>query len=69
MDKAIQDVRHKVKMEEAERLFQVHTFEIFQREINDSESAIFMSMNGLKRALQVSCIRGVFTVNLIKAIF
>ena len=42
-----------MKMEVAEREFQVHTFEIFQKEINDSEAAIFMSMNGLKRALQV----------------
>ncbi|XP_072034800.1 transmembrane and coiled-coil domain-containing protein 3-like [Amphiura filiformis] len=52
LDKAIANMRNNMRIPEAERLFQVHTFEIFQKEINDSESAIFMSMNGLKRALQ-----------------
>ena len=47
------NMKRNMRMEEAERLFQVHTFEIFQREINDSEAAIFMSINGLKRTLQV----------------
>ncbi|KAM5182055.1 transmembrane and coiled-coil domain-containing protein 3 [Mantella aurantiaca] len=35
-----------------EKLFQVHTFEIFQKELNESENSVFQAVNGLRRALQ-----------------
>lgn len=36
----------------AERTFQVHTFEIFQKELNESENSVFQAIYGLQRALQ-----------------
>ncbi|XP_006639365.2 transmembrane and coiled-coil domain-containing protein 3 [Lepisosteus oculatus] len=36
----------------AEKLFQVHTFEIFQKELNESENSIFQAVHGFQRALQ-----------------
>ncbi|CAH2223444.1 transmembrane and coiled-coil domain-containing 3 [Pelobates cultripes] len=35
-----------------EKLFQVHTFEIFQKELNESENSVFQAVHGLRRALQ-----------------
>ncbi|XP_070799064.1 transmembrane and coiled-coil domain-containing protein 3 [Pituophis catenifer annectens] len=35
-----------------ERTFQVHTFEIFQKELNESENSVFQAIYGLQRALQ-----------------
>lgn len=35
-----------------ERTFQVHTFEIFQKELNESENSVFQAIHGLQRALQ-----------------
>ncbi|XP_039770899.1 transmembrane and coiled-coil domain-containing protein 3 isoform X4 [Ornithorhynchus anatinus] len=35
-----------------EKLFQVHTFEIFQKELNESENSVFQAIHGLQRALQ-----------------
>ncbi|XP_034048628.1 transmembrane and coiled-coil domain-containing protein 3 [Thalassophryne amazonica] len=39
-------------LSEPERLFQVHTFEVFQKELNESEHLVFQAMHGLQRALQ-----------------
>ncbi|XP_075446743.1 transmembrane and coiled-coil domain-containing protein 3 [Ascaphus truei] len=35
-----------------EKLFQVHTFEIFQKELNESENSVFQAVHGLRRVLQ-----------------
>ncbi|XP_033096132.1 transmembrane and coiled-coil domain-containing protein 3-like isoform X2 [Anneissia japonica] len=52
LNAAIADVRMKQGIEEPEREFQVHTFEIFQKELNESENSIFMAINSLRRDLQ-----------------
>ncbi|XP_062303734.1 uncharacterized protein tmco3 isoform X2 [Osmerus eperlanus] len=39
-------------LSEPERLFQVHTLEIFQKELNESERSVFQAVVGLQRALQ-----------------
>ncbi|OWK00930.1 TMCO3 [Cervus elaphus hippelaphus] len=33
-------------------MFQVHTLEIFQKELNESENSVFQAVHGLQRALQ-----------------
>uniref|UniRef100_A0A4W3HYX6 Transmembrane and coiled-coil domains 3 n=1 Tax=Callorhinchus milii TaxID=7868 RepID=A0A4W3HYX6_CALMI len=35
-----------------EKIFQIHTFEIFQKELNESEKSVFQAIHGLQRALQ-----------------
>ncbi|XP_071760573.1 transmembrane and coiled-coil domain-containing protein 3 [Centroberyx gerrardi] len=39
-------------LSEPERLFQVHTLEVFQRELNESERLVFQAVHSLQRALQ-----------------
>ncbi|XP_011608402.2 transmembrane and coiled-coil domain-containing protein 3 isoform X1 [Takifugu rubripes] len=39
-------------LSEAERHFQVHTLEVFQKELNESEHLVFQAVHGLQRALQ-----------------
>ncbi|CAF99753.1 unnamed protein product, partial [Tetraodon nigroviridis] len=39
-------------LSEAERHFQVHTLEVFQKELNESEHLVFQAVHGLHRALQ-----------------
>eukprot|EP00057_Strongylocentrotus_purpuratus_P024166 XP_011678640.1 PREDICTED: transmembrane and coiled-coil domain-containing protein 3 [Strongylocentrotus purpuratus] len=48
----IYDVDQNFQLPKEERAFQIHTFQIFQKEINESENEIFMAINGLQRALQ-----------------
>ncbi|XP_038581885.1 transmembrane and coiled-coil domain-containing protein 3 isoform X2 [Micropterus salmoides] len=39
-------------LSEPERRFQVHTLEVFQKELNESEHLVFQAVHGLQRALQ-----------------
>ncbi|XP_029312327.1 transmembrane and coiled-coil domain-containing protein 3 [Cottoperca gobio] len=39
-------------LSEPERLFQVHTLEVFQKELNESEHLVFQAVHSLQRALQ-----------------
>ncbi|XP_076586513.1 transmembrane and coiled-coil domain-containing protein 3 isoform X3 [Chaetodon auriga] len=39
-------------LSEAERHFQVHTLEVFQKELNESERLVFQAVHSLQRALQ-----------------
>lgn len=36
----------------AEKLFRVHTLEVFQRELNESERSLFQAVDGLQRVLK-----------------
>ncbi|XP_077153057.1 transmembrane and coiled-coil domain-containing protein 3 isoform X1 [Ranitomeya variabilis] len=49
---AIKAVEKDQGLSAEEKLFQVHTFEIFQKELNESENSVFQAVNGLRRALQ-----------------
>ncbi|KAM3934227.1 transmembrane and coiled-coil domain-containing protein 3 [Leptodactylus fuscus] len=49
---AIKAVEKDPALSPEEKLFQVHTFEIFQKELNESENSVFQAVNGLRRALQ-----------------
>uniref|UniRef100_A0A8C3WBR7 Transmembrane and coiled-coil domains 3 n=1 Tax=Catagonus wagneri TaxID=51154 RepID=A0A8C3WBR7_9CETA len=49
---AIRAVERDAGLSDEERLFQVHTFEIFQKELNESENSVFQAIHGLQRALQ-----------------
>lgn len=49
---AIKAVEKDPGLSPEEKLFQVHTFEIFQKELNESENSVFQAVNGLRRALQ-----------------
>ncbi|XP_012518282.1 PREDICTED: transmembrane and coiled-coil domain-containing protein 3 [Propithecus coquereli] len=49
---AIRVVEKDVGLSKEEKLFQVHTFEIFQKELNESENSVFQAIYGLQRALQ-----------------
>ncbi|XP_045422658.1 transmembrane and coiled-coil domain-containing protein 3 isoform X1 [Lemur catta] len=49
---AIRVVEKDVGLSKEEKLFQVHTFEIFQKELNESENSVFQAIHGLQRALQ-----------------
>ena len=53
LDGAIGEVHKDKSIKLLEKKFRIHMFEIFKRELNESEDAIQMSFNGLKRALQV----------------
>lgn len=39
-------------LSDAERLFQVHTLEVFQKELNESERSLFEAVLGLQRVLK-----------------
>ncbi|ELK26005.1 Transmembrane and coiled-coil domain-containing protein 3 [Myotis davidii] len=49
---AIRAVERDAGLSDEEKLFQVHTFEIFQKELNESENSVFQAIYGLQRALQ-----------------
>ncbi|XP_045444770.1 transmembrane and coiled-coil domain-containing protein 3 isoform X4 [Pipistrellus kuhlii] len=49
---AIRAVEKDAGLSDEEKLFQVHTFEIFQKELNESENSVFQAIYGLQRALQ-----------------
>uniref|UniRef100_A0A8C0WB26 Cation/H+ exchanger transmembrane domain-containing protein n=1 Tax=Castor canadensis TaxID=51338 RepID=A0A8C0WB26_CASCN len=49
---AIRAVERDTGLSDEEKLFQVHTFEIFQKELNESENSVFQAIYGLQRALQ-----------------
>lgn len=49
---AIRAVEQDAGLSAEEKLFQVHTFEIFQKELNESEKSVFQAIHGLQRALQ-----------------
>lgn len=49
---AIKAVEKDSGLSDEEKLFQVHTFEIFQKELNESENSVFQAVHGLQRALQ-----------------
>ncbi|XP_063809179.1 transmembrane and coiled-coil domain-containing protein 3 isoform X2 [Pseudophryne corroboree] len=49
---AIKAVEKDPSLSPEEKLFQVHTFEIFQKELNESENSVFQAVHGLRRALQ-----------------
>ncbi|RXN01974.1 Transmembrane and coiled-coil domain-containing protein 3 [Acipenser ruthenus] len=49
---AIRAVEKNPGLSDAEKLFQVHTFEIFQKELNESENSVFQAIHGLQRVLQ-----------------
>ncbi|XP_068124195.1 transmembrane and coiled-coil domain-containing protein 3 [Hyperolius riggenbachi] len=49
---AIRAVEKNPGLSPEEKLFQVHTFEIFQKELNESENSVFQAVHGLRRALQ-----------------
>ncbi|XP_036153379.1 transmembrane and coiled-coil domain-containing protein 3 isoform X1 [Myotis myotis] len=49
---AIRAVEKDTGLSDEEKLFQVHTFEIFQKELNESENSVFQAIYGLQRALQ-----------------
>ncbi|XP_071483990.1 transmembrane and coiled-coil domain-containing protein 3-like [Diadema antillarum] len=52
LNQTIANVEDNPKIPGEEKAFQVHTFQIFQREINESENEIFMAINGLQRVLK-----------------
>lgn len=43
---------HDQTLSDAERLFQVHTLEVFQKELNESERSLFEAVLGLQRVLK-----------------
>ncbi|KAG8452135.1 hypothetical protein GDO86_004069 [Hymenochirus boettgeri] len=49
---AIKAVEKDSGLSSEEKFFQVHTFEIFQKELNESENSVFQAVHGLQRALQ-----------------
>ncbi|XP_018612917.1 transmembrane and coiled-coil domain-containing protein 3 [Scleropages formosus] len=49
---AIAAVERDGTLSDPEKLFQVHTLEIFQKELNESEKSVFQAVLGLQRALQ-----------------
>ncbi|XP_038050625.1 transmembrane and coiled-coil domain-containing protein 3-like [Patiria miniata] len=63
LDRTIVDVHLDQNVEKAEKMFRIHMFEIFKRELNESEDAILMSINGLKRALQPTAGPALSTAN------
>ncbi|XP_003800029.1 transmembrane and coiled-coil domain-containing protein 3 isoform X1 [Otolemur garnettii] len=52
LQSAIKVVEKDTSLSNEEKLFQVHTFEIFQKELNESENSVFQAIYGLQRALQ-----------------
>ncbi|XP_059759176.1 transmembrane and coiled-coil domain-containing protein 3 isoform X2 [Balaenoptera ricei] len=49
---AVRAVEKDASLSDEEKLFQVHMFEIFQKELNESENSVFQAIHGLQRALQ-----------------
>eukprot|EP00058_Branchiostoma_floridae_P007999 XP_002593487.1 hypothetical protein BRAFLDRAFT_119508 [Branchiostoma floridae] len=51
LNQGIESVKKKKDATEEEKKFEIHTFVVFQRELNDSETAIFQAVHSLKHAL------------------
>ncbi|XP_078694441.1 transmembrane and coiled-coil domain-containing protein 3-like isoform X4 [Branchiostoma floridae x Branchiostoma belcheri] len=51
LNQGIEAVKKKKDATEDEKKFEIHTFVVFQRELNDSETAIFQAVHSLKHAL------------------
>ncbi|KAM8877670.1 transmembrane and coiled-coil domain-containing protein 3 isoform 2-T2 [Synchiropus picturatus] len=49
---AAEAVKMDDNLSEPEKLFEVHTLEVFQKELNESERLVFQAVHSLKRALQ-----------------
>lgn len=49
---AMRAVEQDAGLSAEEKVFQVHTFEVFQKELNESEKSVFQAIHGLQRALQ-----------------
>uniref|UniRef100_A0A1A8FLA8 Transmembrane and coiled-coil domains 3 n=2 Tax=Nothobranchius korthausae TaxID=1143690 RepID=A0A1A8FLA8_9TELE len=49
---AVTAVEQDVNLSEAEKQFQVHTLEVFQKELNESEHLVLQAVQSLQRALQ-----------------
>ena len=52
LEDAIRVVERDTSLSDQEKLFRVHTLEIFQKELNESENSVFQAVHGLQRALQ-----------------
>ncbi|XP_072902144.1 transmembrane and coiled-coil domain-containing protein 3 isoform X3 [Hemitrygon akajei] len=52
MKKAIETVEKDSRLSVEEKIFQIHTFETFQKELNESEKSVFQAVRGLERVLQ-----------------
>lgn len=52
LEDAIRAVERDASLSDQEKMFQVHTLEIFQKELNESENSVFQAVHGLQRALQ-----------------
>ncbi|PIK37804.1 putative transmembrane and coiled-coil domain-containing protein 3-like [Apostichopus japonicus] len=51
LEQSIEKVKSERDLTQEMRAFQIHTFEIFKKELNESENSIFTSIASLKRAL------------------
>lgn len=49
---AMRAVEQDMGLSAEEKVFQVHMFEVFQKELNESEKSVFQAIHGLQRALQ-----------------
>ncbi|XP_078265394.1 transmembrane and coiled-coil domain-containing protein 3 isoform X2 [Rhinoraja longicauda] len=52
LKKTIETVKRESKLSVEEKIFQIHTFEMFQKELNESEKSVFQAVHGLERVLQ-----------------
>ncbi|XP_040123421.1 transmembrane and coiled-coil domain-containing protein 3 [Oryx dammah] len=52
LEDAIRAVERDASLSDQEKLFRVHTLEIFQKELNESENSVFQAVRSLQRALQ-----------------
>ncbi|XP_070539001.1 transmembrane and coiled-coil domain-containing protein 3-like isoform X2 [Ptychodera flava] len=52
LDRAIREIGVNPKLSNQEKVFQIHIFQIFQKELNETEVNIYQSINSLKRALK-----------------
>ncbi|KAM9674779.1 transmembrane and coiled-coil domain-containing protein 3 [Dama dama] len=52
LEDAIRAVERDASLSDQEKMFRVHTLEIFQKELNESENSVFQAVHGLQRALQ-----------------
>ncbi|XP_069745657.1 transmembrane and coiled-coil domain-containing protein 3 isoform X4 [Narcine bancroftii] len=52
LKKAIEAVEKNTRLSVEEKIFQIHTFETFQKELNESEKSVFQAVHGLERVLQ-----------------
>ncbi|XP_032888873.1 transmembrane and coiled-coil domain-containing protein 3 isoform X1 [Amblyraja radiata] len=52
LKKAIETIKKESRLSVEEKIFQIHTFEMFQKELNESEKSVFQAVHGLERVLQ-----------------